>query len=71
MVRDNFKPTLFLNKALSYYPPSTKSEVVSSSPYLRYIWGLDLTLSRFHRYRIKYAFVSRIHSKPGLTPDIR
>ena len=21
MVRDNFKPTLFLNKALNFYPP--------------------------------------------------
>gem|GEM_PF-5744087 len=27
-------------------------------------------LSRFRKYRIKYAFVSRIHSKPGLTPNI-
>ena len=38
MVRDNFKPTLFLNKALNFYPPpSTKSEVISSSPFLLYM----------------------------------
>ena len=43
MVRDNFKPTLFLNKALNFYPPpSTKSEVISSSPYLRLCGNLIL-----------------------------
>ena len=25
MVRDNFKPTLFLNKALNFYPPRVRN----------------------------------------------